>query len=369
MSIRALPRRIGLLVLPLVLPACGSSVVAPSPAIGPRVTAITPTSGTTLGGTAVTIRGANFASGASVTIAGAPATQVVVVDAATITAVTSQHAAGAADVVVTVSGQSGSLSGAYTYVAPQAVTNTPPVVTGVTVRGAGPREPAQYASLDETVNVSATVTDAETPVSQLTLVWTADAGTFTGSGITVTWKAPHEFRTPGPVTLTLTVTERYETTDSTGLPVTRENQTRATSAVSVHDSVKEVGDLAVEFLVDFSKQLDPAFVVRNFTASCGGTADELSDVQRNNRDNLITSFTIGTPVTTVGFTGRCPFRDRFGDACAQVPVDWRSTNRTTGQQGRASGTDQVTAVLENDRWRLCASDFNGSVSSAFRLWR
>ena len=367
MSIRSLRGRFGLLTLPLVLWACGSSPVAPS--TGPHVTAITPASGTTLGGTAVTITGANFASGATVTMAGAPATQVVVVDSATITAATPQHAAGVGDVVVTVSGQSGSLSGAYTYVAPQAVTNTPPVVSGMSVRGAGPREPAQYATLDETVNVSATVADAETPVPQLTLAWTADAGTFTGSGAAVTWKAPQTFQTPGTVTLTLTVTERYETTDAAGLPVTRENQTRATSAVSLHDSVKEINDLAVEFLVDFSKQLDPAFVVRNFTPTCGGTADELSDVAKNNRDNLITSYTIGTPETTVGFTGRCPFRNVFGDGCAQVPVDWRSTNRATGQPGRATGIDQVTAVLENDRWRLCASDFNGVASAAFSLWR
>jgi hypothetical protein len=367
--LRTLPARLGLVALPLVLSACGSSVVGPSPATGPRVTAITPASGTTIGGTAVTITGGNFAAGASVTIGGAPATQVAVVDSATITAATPQHAAGAGDVAVTVGGQSGTLSGGYTYVAPPVVTNAPPVVTNVTVRGTGPREPAQYATLDETVNVSATVTDAETPLSQLTFAWTADVGTFTGSGAAVTWKAPAGFQTPGTVTLTLTVTERYETTDGTGLPVTRENQTRATSTVSVHDSVREVNDLAVEFLVDFSKQLDPAFVVRNFTPTCGGMADELSDVAKNNRDNLITSYTIGTPETTVDFTGRCPFRNVVGDACAQVPVDWRSTNRATGQPGRATGIDQVTAVLENDRWRLCASDFNGTASAAFRLWR
>ena len=369
MLLRTLRARIGLFALPLVLSACGGSTVAPSPATGPRVTAITPASGTTLGGTAVTISGANFAAGASVTIAGAPATQVVVVDSATITAATPQHAAGAATVSVTVGGQSGSLTGGYTYVVPPPSTNAPPVVTSITARGDGPREPAQYASLDESVNVSATVTDAETPVSQLTFAWTAEAGTFTGSGAAVTWKAPHDFKTPGTVTLTLIVTERYQTTDAAGLPVTGQNQTRATSALSLHDSVKEVNDLAVQFLDDFSKQLDPAFVVRNFTTSCGGAADEFGDVVKNNRDNLITAYTIGTPDTTVGFTGRCPFRNVFGDACAQVPVDWRSTNRATGQPARAIGIDQVTAVLENDRWRLCASDFNGVASAAFRMWR
>ena len=369
-SIRSALGRAGIVVLPLVLSACGSSPVTPTPGpTGPRVTAITPASGTTIGGTPVTISGTNFSAGASVTIGGAPATQVVVVDSATITAATPQHAAGPGDVVVTVNGQSGSLIGGYTFVAPPVVTNAPPVVTNLSVRGAGPREPERYATLNETVNVSATVTDAETPLSQLTLAWTADAGTFTGSGTSVTWKAPSEFRTPGPVGLTLTVTERYTTTDAAGRVVTGVNVTAAGTSVSLHDSVREVNDLALEFLVDFSKQLDPAFVVRNFTTSCPGAADELSDVQKNNRDNLITAYTIGAPETTVAFTGRCPFRNVTGDACAQVPVDWRSINRATGQPGRATGIDQVTAVLENDRWRLCASDFNGTASAAFRLWR
>ena len=74
---------------------------------------------------------------------------------------------------------------------------------------------------------------------------------------------------------------------------------------------------------------------------------------------MITSYTIGAPVTLVGFTGRCLFHDRIveGDACARVPVEWHSTNKLTGIAGISKGTDQVTAVLDNDRWRLCASDF------------
>jgi hypothetical protein len=172
--------------------------------------------------------------------------------------------------------------------------------------------------------------------------------------------------------LTLTVTDRYSTTDGAGLPVTRENQTRATTLVRLHDSVKEVSDLAVDFLVGFSKQLDAAYVVRNFTPNCSGTASELSDVQKDNRDYLITSYAIGVPATTIGFAGSCPFRNVFGDACAQVPVEWHSTNKTTGVPGVAPGIDQVTAVLENDQWRLCASDFNeasGATSSTFRSKR
>ena len=84
----------------------------------PTVTAISPTSGSTNGGTAVTIIGTNFASGVSVTFGGTAATNVVVVSGNSITATTPAHAAGAVNVVVTnSSGQSGTLTNGYTYAA------------------------------------------------------------------------------------------------------------------------------------------------------------------------------------------------------------------------------------------------------------
>ena len=69
-----------------------------------------PNSGSTAGGTAVTITGTNFAAGATVTFGGAAATNVVVVNSTTITATTPAGSAGAVTVTVTVSGQSGSLT-------------------------------------------------------------------------------------------------------------------------------------------------------------------------------------------------------------------------------------------------------------------
>ncbi len=54
----------------------------------PTVTSVSPNSGTTAGGTAVTITGTNFAAGATVTFGSTAASSVVVVSATTITAVT-----------------------------------------------------------------------------------------------------------------------------------------------------------------------------------------------------------------------------------------------------------------------------------------
>ena len=264
--------------LPLVV-ACGGSSTGAS-ATAPQVLRVTPSSGTAFGGTVVTIGGANFSSAASVTIGGAAAVQVTVVDSRTIMATTSAHAAGAATVVVTADGQRGSLAGGFTYVSPGPITNTPPVISTISVNGAGPDEPAQYATLDEAVTVTALVSDAEPPMSPLTYTWSADTGTFAGSGATVTWTAPHAAHTPRTVSLRLTVIERYQTPDAQGLPVMRENQGEAASDVRLHDSVNEVNVLAVDFLTGFSQQLDVAYVMRNFTSRCPGTAAEWGDVQK-----------------------------------------------------------------------------------------
>jgi hypothetical protein len=117
--------------------ANGFSYVVP-----PTVTSVSPNSGTTAGGTAVTITGTNFAAGATVTFGGAAATNVVVVNSTQITATTPAGAAGAVTVTVTNPGvPSGSLVNGYTYVVVPTVSsvspNNGPVAggTAVTITG------------------------------------------------------------------------------------------------------------------------------------------------------------------------------------------------------------------------------------------
>jgi hypothetical protein len=105
--------------------------------------------------------------------------------------------------------------------------------------------------------------------------------------------------------------------------------------------------------------------MRNFTPTCAGTAAELSDVQNNQKSFIITAYTVGTPTTTVNFSGRCPFRNVFGHACASVPVEWHSTIKASGKAIWTRGFDQVTAILENDQWKLCASDYEEIAASPF----
>jgi hypothetical protein len=331
------------------------------------VSAISPATGPMGGGTSVRITGSNFAAGALVAIGGASATEVVVESATAITAKTAQHAAGAADVAVTVGAQTGRLPGAFMF---EFVQNNPPVITSISVLGTKPKEPASFADLNEEVNVMAVVTD-EQPIERLTLEWTADMGTFTGTGAAVKWRAPSGVRTPATARLTLTVIEKYTGPNDAGAPVEKEHRVTRTADVSVHDSTKEVGDLAREFLLDFSDSSRSAsFVTRNFSRSarCEGERDsEFADVEKNRQHYQITSSFVGSAAVNLQFGGiPCSFRPKAGDACAAVPVSWSSTCLVTfdecvkGDKGTAAGVDFVTAVYEQSQWRLCASDFKGN---------
>jgi acid phosphatase len=85
----------------------------------PVVNAILPNSGTTAGGTSVTITGSGFTAGPTVMIGGLPASIVTFVDSNSITAITPTHAAGTVNITVTnTNGQSGTLANGYTYTSP-----------------------------------------------------------------------------------------------------------------------------------------------------------------------------------------------------------------------------------------------------------
>jgi PKD repeat protein/FtsP/CotA-like multicopper oxidase with cupredoxin domain len=111
---------------------------------GPTITSITPNSGPTIGNTTVTIRGTNFVSGGSfgVKVGGWAATNVTWINATTITAKTPKGTAGARTVAVTNrDGQTATLAGGFTYVAPPAITSITPNSgptkdnTPITIRG------------------------------------------------------------------------------------------------------------------------------------------------------------------------------------------------------------------------------------------
>ena len=81
----------------------------------PTISALTPSSGSTSGGTSVTVTGTGFSTVSAVTIGGSPAPFGVINDS-TLTIVTPPASAGSVDVVVTTTGGSATAVGAFTYV-------------------------------------------------------------------------------------------------------------------------------------------------------------------------------------------------------------------------------------------------------------
>jgi hypothetical protein len=246
---------------------------------------------------------------------------------------------------------------------PQPPPNNAPVLTSIKVQGARLNEPANFADVSESINVTADVRDDETPVSQLQFLWTAPVGTVTGTGAAVTWQAPADAATPTDATLRLEVIERYGPSTA---PTAFEHRVSSSATLKLHDSVKEVGDAARQFLLDFSDSSirDVAYIMRNFEPGCYGTADEAAQLAQNRVEFQIISSFVGPAAVSVNFGGVCPFRAKPGDACAQVPVVWDSINLITGSRGPpAKGTDQVAAVYVRSRgeWRLCDSALNGAL--------
>lgn len=344
----------------------GSSPTTPSSS-APVVRSLTPSTGTSFGGTEVTITGEKFIAGSTVTFGGAAGVNIAVENGNTIRATTPAHASGAVDVQVSGTTGTSTLGQAFTYVAPGGA-NAAPVVKSVTAKGRKTNEPAGFADVGETIDVTAIVEDVETPIDKLAYQWTATAGVVTGTGPVVSWSAPASSTTPTDVTITLTVVETYKAPDASGLPVDKENKVTATTTVSLHNSAKEVGDMARQFLELFSNStIAVDTVMRDFApvSICPGAAAEKADVTRNRTERSIKAYTVGTPVVTVNFGGACPFRAIPGDACTTTDVSWSSQVlvHTTpidyfGWIEDTKGKDQVTGVYSNKRWYLCASDYD-----------
>ena len=374
MTLRRDPRSLlhGALVLTLTLVgnACGSkSPTTPSaPTLG--VTAISPAAGSTTGAIDVLINGANFGADTTVTIGGLLATNVVVQSPTSLLATIGAHpAAGAADVVVTSGGHTAMLTRGFTFIAPSGA-NQPPVIGTIRSIGTRSNQPSGFADLDETVTLVANVADAETSLGDLIFTWTGP-GTFSGSaGGSVFWRLPASADpTPVPMTATLIVTEPFVEGG-----ITHKNVSQPASFVmQVHNSQKEILDMGEDFLTLFSRsEVSTNDVLHNFSTTCDGGRgrdEEKADTDAAHASYVqdFSKFTIARlPPVTFNFGGRCPFRLRLADACSQFHVHWEVTYikadlfHKVGQHETTDGIDYVTAVLENNRWRLCHSDFTGT---------
>jgi hypothetical protein len=231
----------------------------------PTVTGVSPSSGATTGGTAVTINGSNFVAGATVTFGTAAATNVVVASGTQITATTPSGAAGAVTVTVTNPGsQSGSLLNGFTYVVVPTVTsvspNSGPIAggTGVTITGtnfaSGATVKFGTVAASNVIVVSATQITATTPAGTagpvtVTVTVNGQSGSlangFTYNAATTMGFVQVASATPQSTTATVAVSyTAAETAGDLNVVVVGWNDTTAT-VQSVKDSLGNTYSLAI----------------------------------------------------------------------------------------------------------------------------
>jgi hypothetical protein len=351
------------LLTALFAAGCGGNPSEPDD-LRPVVQSISPNFGPITGGSAITVHGLNFTGPITLTIGGQAATDVAVPSADVITAkVPAAAGAGPADVVVSSGTGTGTLTGGFNYLAPP--DNSPPSITAIVIQGNRPNEPPDFADLNEAISISAQVNDPETASDQMRYEWTAAVGSFSGEGQTVTWQAPATAETPLPVAIEVRVVERY------GQDGIFEHVVTATRILSLHDSAREVGDMARRFLTEFSKpqsNQDWRDIMKDFDLA-GGTCLRPSAIEEE-KQQVITHYTnfvmheyeIGPATVSVNFGSICAVRARPGDACVGVPVYWDSTDTRTNKRAQTTGVDRLSAAYAEHaaRWWLCSSDLVGS---------
>ena len=239
--------------------------------------------------------------------------------------------------------------------------NATPTIEAIAAQGRRPRQPPRFADLREEIDLSATVADPETSVDELSYEWTSPAGTFAGTGRRVAWTAPEG--TVGEVTITLKIIENY---GHPGQAKIYKHEVTGTVVVRVHDSRREIGNMAWRFLDEFSKpqtNRDWQNVMRDFKGpACpqpGEADNERLDVINHYTNYFMHNYTLGEPVVDVNFAASCAFRGRLGDACVRMQVFWDSTDTRNNVRQPAAGIDHMAAVYSNgdSRWWLCSSDF------------
>ena len=165
----------------------------------------------------------------------------------------------------------------------------------------------------ETVDVTATVRDPETSVDELTYQWTASAGTFTGTGRSVTWTAPDAATTPAKVALTLKVIEAY------GHPGQPKNFSQEVSAYRRRGTARFTKRSPTNVRTVPARLLDTnikdwRYIMRNFNAAACPNPDtveeEKLDVIRHYSEFHMINSRVSDGKVSVSFGSFCPFRGR-----------------------------------------------------------
>ena len=187
-------------------------------ATAPTVGSVSPNTGFTTGGTAVTITGTNFAAGAAVSLGGGPATGVNVLNGTTITATTPAHAAGPVNIVVTnTDGQSGTLTAGFTYVLPAPTVASVTPISGSTTGGTSITISGTNFVAGATVSLGSSAATGVAVVNGTTITATTPAGAAGTVNMTVTNPDGQSGTLSNAFTYNLTAPTVSNVSPSTGL--------------------------------------------------------------------------------------------------------------------------------------------------------
>ncbi|MGE4254461.1 MAG: IPT/TIG domain-containing protein [Xanthobacteraceae bacterium] len=211
----------------------------PSPvypgAAPPTVTAITPSSGTVMGGTGVTIKGNNLTGATTVRIGGVPAASFAIVNSTTVNAITSARAAGAADVSVSTPGGTGMAPALYNYVVPAPTVTSVGPGSGTTLGGTSITITGNHLTGATAVTIGGTAATSfavvnDTTITAITPVHAAGIVNVavTTAGGTGTGAALYSYVTPAP-TMTSVDPASGSTLGGTTVTITGTNLTGATT--------------------------------------------------------------------------------------------------------------------------------------------
>jgi uncharacterized delta-60 repeat protein len=211
-----------------------------APVAPPAVTGITPATGSTSGGTSVTITGSGFTGVTSVTIGGAPATSVSLLSPSSISAVTPARPAGAASVLVTTPAGTNAANTLYTF------GNTVPTISDVTDKSTNEDT--------ATTSIAFTVNDSETAAASLVVTASSSNTTLVpnanlvlgGSGSSRTLVATPAANLSGTTIITLSVTDNGSLTATDSFTLTVAPVNDVPSFTKGADQMRPLGTTAVQ---------------------------------------------------------------------------------------------------------------------------
>ncbi|WP_281660333.1 putative Ig domain-containing protein [Microvirgula aerodenitrificans] len=168
----------------------------------PTLTQVTPPTGSTAGGTTVTLTGTNLTGATAVSFGGSAASSFTVNNATTITATTPAHAAGAVNVVATTSNGTATLTNGYTYALPAPTAGA--VSTTVAANSsANPITLSLGGGAATSVAVASAASHGTATASGTSITYTPTAG-YSGAD-SFTYTATNASGTSSPATVSITV--------------------------------------------------------------------------------------------------------------------------------------------------------------------